>query len=275
MPPTPRMSVTKRKRVAVEGEQHRAARELALRLLDAVQAAAVEVDLGLQDAVGPDERHEVGARRRRRARPTNGCRLWPGPELRAHRVEGRPARSRAHHDARADARGVGSALIAGDLAPGGCEGEIPGSTSGRVPRIESPVGAPGDQCRPRAGRRAAAQPRELRRSRRRRSAPSAPPSRDRPHRPPGAATGDEIERAVAVDVGHGELLPGGGHGGGQPRGLPGAPRVRLPALEAARARRIELGLAVGVGVGGHHGVERRRRERRDPRRAARSARPVR
>ena len=62
MPPTPRMSVTKRKRCAVEGEEHRAARELPLRLLDAVKAAGLEINLGLQDAVGPDERHEVGAR---------------------------------------------------------------------------------------------------------------------------------------------------------------------------------------------------------------------
>ena len=65
---------------AVEGEQHRTARELPLCLLDAVQPSARQVDFGLQDAVGPDQRDEVGARRAP-PRPTeNGCRLWPGPE---------------------------------------------------------------------------------------------------------------------------------------------------------------------------------------------------
>ena len=40
---------------AVEGEQDRATGELALRLLDAVQPSARQIDLGLQDAVGPDQ----------------------------------------------------------------------------------------------------------------------------------------------------------------------------------------------------------------------------
>ena len=78
----------------VEGKQHRAARQLALRLLDAVKAAAVEINLGLQDAVGPEQRHEVGARRRRRGPTVTGCRLWPGPDASAHGIEAPSTASR-------------------------------------------------------------------------------------------------------------------------------------------------------------------------------------
>ena len=39
----------------VEGEQDRTTGQLPLRLLDAVQPAARQIDLGLQDAVGPDQ----------------------------------------------------------------------------------------------------------------------------------------------------------------------------------------------------------------------------
>ena len=116
---------------AVEGEQYRAARQLPLGLLDAVHAPGGEIDLGLQDAVGPHERHEVGARCA--AEPDRDrLQALPGPE-RSARCRPPSTAIRCGPRAGSRSRGVGAALVAGDLAPGGREGQVARALRPRPP----------------------------------------------------------------------------------------------------------------------------------------------
>ena len=132
MPPTPRTSVTNRKRGAVPREQHRTTRELPLRLADAVQSSRVERQLGLKYPVRPGDGDEVGA-----WRPAQSDRHWlqalTRARLETRGVEGRPSRRGAHGDARTEAGDVRAALVALRIAPGESKAKIGVATRPRVP----------------------------------------------------------------------------------------------------------------------------------------------
>ena len=82
--------------------------------------------------------------------------------------------------------------------------------------------------------------------------------------PAAVAAGEQIEDPVPIDVGDGQRTANLAIGGSDRRGVPCAPVVRLPALEATRPGRVELHLAIGVAVGGHDGVELCGREPLEP-----------
>src|SRR5262249_59715172 len=96
---------------SVEREQHRTTRQLPLRLLDRSRAAGPERKLGLKDAVGPGDRHEVDLWR---ASGAEGERLQALTEsgLLPVGIDDRPPRAGARRDLRADPRYVRTNLWA-------------------------------------------------------------------------------------------------------------------------------------------------------------------
>ena len=108
--------------------------------------------------------------------------------------------------------------------------------------------------------RPAARARRLRRSRRRTLGAIRPSSPIGHTRPSGAAAGDEISSPPSPSTSAtASCCPARRPSAGAiRRGCQAPAGVGLPAFEAARAGRVELDLAVGVGVGRDDGVDRPR-----------------